>query len=159
MIPPIQDNHETNPLQMRPRLDAEEARPKGLRILLATTDSEIRRSIDKLLQTYNIDTVLASGLEEIKSALAKKDIKACFCGFWLVDGTYRDVVRYLRHQRAEIPVVIVCAPTCPHEYMDYLSALKIRAFDFICHPYRQTDMERILHSPGAMRSQPAQMAT
>lgn len=126
-------------------------------ILLATTDLEIRRTMEELLQSYTINILWATGMEEIKSALAKQGVAACFCGFWLVDGTYRDVVRRLKRQRAEIPVIIVCAPTCPQEYWDYLAALNIRAFDFICHPYRRIDLERILHSAMALRDQPSQM--
>jgi hypothetical protein len=51
----------------------------------------------------------------------------------------------------------VCAPECPHEYRDYLAALNIRAFDFICHPYRRTDLERILHAAIGLRNEPAVM--
>jgi DNA-binding NtrC family response regulator len=121
-------------------------------VVLATTDTEIRRSVGELLQGYAINTIAASGMGEVTSALTQEDVIACFCGFWLVDGTYRDVVRHLKHQRAEVPVVIICAPTCPQEYRDYLAALKIRAFDFICHPYRRTDLERILNSAIALRT-------
>ena len=48
-------------------------------------------------------------------------------------------------------MIIVCAPACPQEYRDYLAALNIRAFDFICHPYRRIDLERILDSASALR--------
>jgi DNA-binding NtrC family response regulator len=129
------------------------------RVLLATTDLEIRQSIGHILQGYKIKTLLASGLQEIKSALTRNDIAACFCGFWLVDGTYRDVVRYLRLQRADIPVIVVCARTCSQEFRDYLSALNIRACDFISYPYREIDIERILQSSTGLQSQPAQLAT
>ena len=129
------------------------------RVLLATTDLEIRQSIGHILQGYKIKTLLASGLQEIKSALTRNDIAACFCGFWLVDGTYRDVVRYLRLQRADIPVIVVCARTCSQEFRDYLSALNIRACDFISYPYREIDIERILQSSIGLQSQPAQLAT
>jgi DNA-binding NtrC family response regulator len=78
--------------------------------------------------------------------LAGQKVSVCFCGFWLLDGTYRDVVRHLKLRRAEIPAVIVCAPSCPHDYRDYLAALNISAFDFICHPYQKSDIERILNS-------------
>ena len=127
-------------------------------ILIATTDPEIRSHMMELVQHYRITTLWASGMEEIKSAVAKSDVAACFCGFWLVDGTYRDVVRHLKRQDAEIPVVIVCAPACPQEYRDYLAALNIRAFDFICHPYRRTDLERILDSVVALRTKPTPMS-
>ena len=115
-------------------------------VLVATNDPEIRESIAELLQLFPLKTVWAKGLEEVKSALTGESVTACLCGFWLVDGTYRDVVRHLRLQPVEIPAILVCAPSCPHEYRDYLAALNIRAFDFICHPYRKTDIERMLLS-------------
>jgi len=128
-------------------------------VLIATTDPDIRHTMAELLQAYAIDTLWASGMEEIKTALANRSVAACFCGFWLVDGTYRDVVRHLKRQNAEMPVIIVCAPTCPHEYRDYLAALNIRAFDFLCHPYRRIDLERILNSAFAFRERQTQTST
>jgi DNA-binding NtrC family response regulator len=115
-------------------------------IVMATNDPEIRDNMANLFRRYNVNTDWVSGLEETKRALSGANVAACFCGFWLVDGTYRDVVRHLKSQPVELPVIIVCAPKCPDEYRDYLAALNIRAFDFICHPYRPTDLERILHS-------------
>ena len=115
-------------------------------ILLATVDPDIRASMSLLLKNYNVKAVSVTGLEELRLALARENISACFCGFWLVDGTYRDVVRQLRRQPNEIPVIVVCAPGCSQEYRDYLAALNMRAFDYICHPYRKADLERILHS-------------
>jgi DNA-binding NtrC family response regulator len=160
MIPPASEIQKIREqLDTKTHLDPKLSFSKTANILLATTDSEIRHTISELLQGYKINTMLATGLEEIKSAVAKNEIAACFCGFWLVDGTYRDVVRHLRIQSAEIPVVIVCEPACPHEYRDYLAALKIRAFDFLCYPYRRFDMERILHSAILSRDHAALMPT
>lgn len=115
-------------------------------VLLATNDQEIHGSMSDLLQAFPVKTLWARGMEEVKYILAREKVSVCFCGFWLVDGTYRDLVGQLRLRRAEIPAVIVCAPSCPHEYSNYLATLNIRAFDFICHPYRMSDIERILHS-------------
>jgi DNA-binding NtrC family response regulator len=128
-------------------------------VLVATNDSDIREGMSELLQSYGMNTLLASGMEEIKSALAKRNISACFCGFWLVDGTFRDIVRHMKRQRDEIPVIVVCGPACPYEYQDYLAALNIRAFDFISHPYRRSDVERILGSTVAPRNKLVQMPT
>jgi DNA-binding NtrC family response regulator len=122
-------------------------KPRGT-VLVATNDLEIHGSMSELLAPFSVRTVWCRGMEEVKRILARQNVSVCFCGFWLLDGTYRDVVRYLRLQRAEIPAVIVCAPSCPHDYRDYLAALNISAFDFICHPYRKTDIERILNSAG-----------
>jgi DNA-binding NtrC family response regulator len=138
------------------RSDTGEARLARQRILLATADSEVGLHISDLLQNYPVDVLRASRMEEIKLAIAKGNIAACLCGFWLVDGTYRDVVRHLKSQRTEVPVIIICAPTCPQEYRDYLAALNIRAFDFICHPYRRSDLERTLQAAIASRNKPDQ---
>jgi len=115
-------------------------------ILLATVDPDIRASMSALLDSYNVKAVPVTGLEELRVALTRETVSACFCGFWLLDGTYRDVVRQLKRQPVEIPVIVVCAPGCSQEYRDYLAALNIRAFDYICYPYRKADVERILYS-------------
>jgi DNA-binding NtrC family response regulator len=138
-------------------LDSTPASSKVKRVLLATTDFEIRRSISELLQSCGVNTLFASGMEEIKSALAKGKVSACFCGLWLVDGTFRDIVRHMKRQREEIPVIVVGAPACPDEYQNYFAALNIRAFDFIPHPYRRSDVERILGSAVASRNKLVQM--
>jgi DNA-binding NtrC family response regulator len=124
-------------------------------IVLGTTDPQILDGMGELLRGYRLNTIWVRSVEEVRAALAENDVFACFCGFWLVDGTYRDVVRLLRHRPTELPMIIVCSPQCPQEYRDYLAALNIRAFDFICHPYRNMDLERILESAVALRNSPA----
>jgi DNA-binding NtrC family response regulator len=126
-------------------------------VLVATVDSVISDSMRELLQNYPLRTIWAKGVEEVRAVLASEDVGACFCGFWLVDGTYRDVVRLLKRQPVEVPAIIVCAPACPHEYRDYLAALNIRAFDFICHPYRKSDFEQILRRAISERCQSAEV--
>jgi hypothetical protein len=128
-------------------------------VLVATVDTAITNSMRELLEMYPLRTLWAKGVDEVKSLLARENVAACFCGFWLVDGTYRDVVRHLRRQQVEIPAIVVCAPACPHEYRDYLAALNIRAFDFICYPYRKTDMERILRAAITERGQLVRLQT
>jgi DNA-binding NtrC family response regulator len=126
-------------------------------VLVATTDPVISDNMRSLLQMYPLRTLWAKGVGEVGALLAKENVAACFCGFWLVDGTYRDVVRLLKHQPMEVPAIIVCEPACPIEYRDYLAALNIRAFDFICHPYRKTDLERILQATLSERAAAARL--
>jgi len=127
-------------------------------IVLATTDPRILDGVGALLRGYRVNTLWARGIHELQTALAEQDVLACFCGFSLVDGTYRDVARLLKHRTAGVPMIVVCSPECPQEYRDYLAALNIRAFDFICHPYRSSDLERILESVVALRHPPARAA-
>jgi DNA-binding NtrC family response regulator len=115
-------------------------------ILVATVDPDIRSSLTALLEANPAKIVSAKSVKEVRAALAKEDVSACFCGFWLVDGTYRDVMRHLKSRPAEIPAIIACPPKCPHESRDYLAALNIRGFDFICYPYTADDLERVLRT-------------
>jgi len=129
-----------------PRLESIDLHKSQATVLLATNDLEIHGTMSELLAPFSVKTIWSKGLQEVKYVLAREKVSVCFCGFWLLDGTYRDVLRHLRLQRAETPAVLVCAPSCPHDYRDYLAALNISAFDFICHPYRKSDIERILNS-------------
>jgi DNA-binding NtrC family response regulator len=115
-------------------------------VLVATVDPDIRGSLSALLGAYPAKTVWANSVEGVRSALAKENVSACCCGFWLLDGTYRDVIRLLKSRPIEIPSIIACAPGCPDEYQDYLAALNIRAFDFISFPYSAAHLERVLRA-------------
>jgi len=134
-----------------------QARPSELTVLIATVDSTICNSMRELLQTYSLKTIWVKGLNEMRAVLAKKRVAACFCGPWLVDGTYRDAIGLLKCQPVEIPAIVVCDPACTHEYRDYFAALNIRAVDFICYPYRRSDMNRILRAAIVERFQSARL--
>ena len=129
----------------------------GPTVLVATVDPVISSSMRDLLQMYPLRTLWARGLADTRALLSKENVAACFCGFWLIDGTYRDVVRLLKRRPLEIPAIIVCEPACSNEYRDYLASLHIRAFDFICHPYRKTDLARILQATLSERAHAARL--
>src|SRR5215472_18606127 len=122
-------------------------------VLVATAEPTISTSMRELLDRYSLRTICVRGMEGVRATLAKETVSVCFCGFWLIDGTYRDVVCLLKQQTVEVPAIIVCSPSCPQEYRDYLAALNLRAFDFLYHPYRKADVDRILRAaiPECMR--------
>jgi len=126
-------------------------------VLVATVEPVISDSMRDLLQMYPLRTLWAKGVGEVRTLLTQENVAACFCGFWLIDGTYRDIVRLLKRRPVEIPTIVVCEPGCPKEYRDYLASLNIRAFDFICHPYRKTDLERILQAKLSERALSARL--
>lgn len=115
-------------------------------VLIATVDTEIRQGLADLLEIASINAIWVGSVEDVKTIVAKERIAACLCGFWLQDGTYREVIRHLRRGRLDIPAIIVSAPACPHEYRDYLAAMNLGALDFLCHPYQQSDLDRMLES-------------
>lgn len=113
-------------------------------ILIATVAPEIYNDLKELLQTFSFNTIWSKGVETAKHTLAKEKIVACLCGFWLQDGTYRELVRHIRRENMEIPLILVSEPDCPHEYRDYLAAMNIGTLDFLSHPYKKTDLEGML---------------
>lgn len=135
--------------------------PEWPTVLVTTIDPEIRSGLAELFQAFSLNTIWLKGVEATKSMLAKERITACLCGFWLQDGTCRELVRHIRRERVEIPVIIVSAPACPDEYRDYLTAMHSGALDFLCHPYRKSDLERTLRVAmgGRARSMRQQAST
>src|ERR1700675_2763937 len=85
-------------------------------VLVASADAGMRDGMSELLQSFSVRTKWARGVEEANNWLTQEDISACFCGFWLADGTYRELVKRIKREAAEIPVIIVSAPTCSNEY-------------------------------------------
>ena len=133
-------------------------------ILVATVDPEIRSNLAALFEANPLEIFWAKSVKEVRSALAKENVSACICGFWLVDGTYREVMRQLKSRPVEIPAIIACPPKCSNESRDYFAALHICGFDFICYPYSAEDLQRVLrpvnppqpspgHMPSSMRGQ------
>jgi DNA-binding NtrC family response regulator len=121
-------------------------------LLIAAADPDIREGLKDLLRGFLVNSIWVNGVEDAKRMLAKERIAACLCGFWLQDGTYRELVRHLRREKIEVSVIIVSAPSCPNEYGDYLAAMNIGALDFLCYPYRPFDFERMLESAIATSS-------
>lgn len=113
-------------------------------VLIATIDPEIQDSLAQLLEHSAINAIWVGSVEDVKTVIARENIAACLCGFWLQDGTYREVIRHLRRERVEIPAIIVSSPTCPQEFRDYLAAMNLGALHFLCYPHQRSDFEKIL---------------
>jgi len=121
-------------------------------VLIATIDPEIRAALAELLEGAAIDAIWVNGVKEFKTVVARERVAACLCGFWLQDGTYREVIRHLRRERLDIPAIIISAPACPQEFRDYLAAMNLGTLDFLSYPYRQADLTQMLESALAAQS-------
>jgi DNA-binding NtrC family response regulator len=113
-------------------------------ILIATIDHDIRAALTDLLESANIEVICVSSVKGVKALIGKKRISACLCGFWLQDGTYREVIRHLRRERMDIPAIIISAPTCPQEFREYLAAINLGALDVLSYPFQRSDFDRML---------------
>lgn len=113
-------------------------------VLIATIDPEIQEALTQLLECSSINAIWVGSVEDVKTVIARENVAACLCGFWLQDGTYREVIRHLRRERMDIPAIIVSSPTCPQEFRDYLAAMNLESLHFLCYPYERADFEKIL---------------
>jgi DNA-binding NtrC family response regulator len=122
--------------------------------LIATIDTEIREALANLLEDAAVNAIWVSGVKDVKTLVARERIVACLCGFWLQDGTYREVIRHLRRERMDIPAIIVTGSAYPPEYRDYLAAMNLGALDLLCYPYQKSEFNRMLESAVAAWSVP-----
>jgi DNA-binding NtrC family response regulator len=129
------------------------------KVLVGTAESHVSESLRNLLKQHEVKVLWARSVGEVKVALDDEDVAAFFCGFWLLDGTYRDVMSLLKQKRSSLPFVIVSGPNQPEGYMDNFASLNKRIFDFISHPYRREDFERILKSALGVRPEFLQHST
>ena len=118
--------------------------PDAPTVLVAALDWQVRSGLSAALTTFAINTEWVSSVSEATRVLDARDVSACLCGYWLEDGTFKDLARRIRRSAAKIPVIAVSAPACRNEYRDYLAAMNIGAFEFLCHPYQKTDLDRVL---------------
>jgi CheY-like chemotaxis protein len=118
--------------------------PDAPKVLVAAIDWQVRVGLSTVLPCFTINTVWVASVAEASRVLESKDISACLCAFWLEDGTFKDLARYMRRLETKVPVIAVSAPACRNEYRDYLAAMNIGAFDFLCHPYLKSDLDRVL---------------
>jgi DNA-binding NtrC family response regulator len=118
--------------------------PDAPTVLVAALDWQVRIGLSAVLSSFAINTEWVSSVSDATKILDTKDISACLCGYWLEDGTFKDLARHIRRSTAKIPMIAVSAPACRNEYRDYLAAMNIGAFEFLCHPYQKTDLDRVL---------------
>jgi len=128
-------------------------------VLIAAVDNDIRAALTQLLEVANVEAVWVRSVKDVKALTAKRKITACLCGFWLQDGTYREVVRHLRRERMDIPAIIVSAATCPHEFREYLAAIDLGSLDILSYPYEQSDFDRIMEFAISSRTESARQSS
>lgn len=128
-------------------------------VVIASANASIRSQMSRLLLEDSLNVILVSGLEEFKIVLEYENVVACICGFHLSNGVTRDVVTQAHEQPIEIPVVIASAPANPNEYEEFLASLNMGAFDFICHPYRPTEVRNIMWSAIKFHGELARLQT
>jgi DNA-binding NtrC family response regulator len=103
------------------------------KILVASSDLEMRRSIIAILRRLGADPVCASTVSQSREVLAERSVGLAFCDRHFVDGTYRDLLdfvnSYLRARKTR--VVLATNFVEPGEYAE---AKRWGVFDVIASP-------------------------
>lgn len=120
------------------------ASASSLTILIASGSDEVRQELSDLLQGYHLDSLAVPSLQAARTLLATRRIAVIVCSVALEGGTYRDLLTEVKHKTLGIPVIVASTPVASDEYRDYLASVNSGAFDFVCHPYQQKELDRIL---------------
>ncbi len=118
----------------------------GPQILVVCSHPTITDELSQLLLQCGVVPVHARGVTESKSILAAGRVALVVCSTHLADGSYADLISQLRRSKPPVPVVIASSLVNNDEYREYLNAMRLGAFDFICSPYRRLEIERIVNN-------------
>jgi DNA-binding NtrC family response regulator len=121
------------------------------KVAIATADSSVQSSLSKILEGFSIEAIWLKNTDDVRRAFARDSIACFLCGFWLENGTYREAVKHIKKQVSQVPFLMVSTPGATNEYRDYLASLNVGAFDFICYPYQEVEVKRILQAALAER--------
>jgi DNA-binding NtrC family response regulator len=104
-------------------------------ILVASPESEMRRSIVAILRRLGVDAICASSVKESAGVMATRNIGLIFCDRHFVDGSYRDLVALAASGLGEgrTRVVLTANFIGPGEYQE---AIHSGVFDVIASPNR-----------------------
>jgi DNA-binding NtrC family response regulator len=109
-------------------------------ILVASPESEMRRSVVAILRRLGVDAVCASTVKESAEVMATRNIGLIFCDRHFVDGNYRDLVALAGSGLGEgrTRVVLTANFIGPGEYQE---AIHSGVFDVIASPNRTLAVE------------------
>lgn len=114
---------------------------KPLRVLVALSDFESRKSLAGALEGKGLDPVFVSTLNETRAILDRDPVAMVFCETKLKDGGFKDLLGVSNRTGPKVPVV-VCAPFYDKDL--YLEAMCQGAYDFIAYPYLHQEVDWIL---------------
>ena len=117
-------------------------------VLLIAAASESRLGLAAALGGFGVRSIVSSTMAQAEAVLASEAIRLIICADTLPDGSFRDILRFVRGSDLPIPVVV---SSFRGDVDQYLEAMELGAFDFIASPIRAPELEAILHA--ALRPQ------
>jgi DNA-binding NtrC family response regulator len=113
----------------------------GLPILIISCRPENRRMLLRVFDGLPIDSYSASTISQACESLAARSFSVVFCEERLSDGSYRDLLQYVRANCEGTRFVVML---CTGEWEEYLEALRLGAEEVLRCPLQPTDIDLAL---------------
>ncbi len=128
---------------------------QALPILVVSCRPENRRMLMRVFEGLPIDSYSAPSIQQAREAMSHRSFSVVFCEERLPDGTYADLLAYIRLSIRTAPdsanspaglsedtrfVVMLCTG----EWEEYLEALRLGAEEVLRWPLQPTDVDLAL---------------
>jgi len=122
------------------RQEATSKPPNGL---VVSSDEEVCRKLAKSLGQCGLAAIFASTVVESRIALAGREVFVVLCNECLADGTYEDIVEFVRRSHTRIPLVVVSRTG---EWPEYIRSVDRGAFDYVAYPPIREELQRVIRN-------------
>jgi DNA-binding NtrC family response regulator len=113
----------------------------GLPVLVVSCRPDNRKMLMHVFDGLPIDGYSAPSIQQAKEALQLRPFSLVFCEERLADGSYVDLLRYVRLTHNDTRVVVLL---CTGEWEEYLEALRLGAEEVLRCPLQPTDIDLAL---------------
>jgi len=113
-----------------------------LEALIVSNNPELSRIVSAMLGSCGLETKRCSTLKEARTMLASNSIQMVFCENFLLDGSFRELLRAIADSRRGIPVVVLSSLG---GWQSHREAIESGAFGCIAPPFRSREIEQIVN--------------
>ena len=117
--------------------------PPPTPILVVSSELHNRCALADILNREHWETICASTVNQCRQVLAKRNVTLVFCDRQLPDGTYCDVLSFIRSSNVNVPVVVTSRLA---DWNEYFEVLNEGGFDLIASPCHATEVIRVARS-------------
>lgn len=114
--------------------------PPPIRILIVSSELHNRCALADILNREHWQTICASTVNQCREVLARRNVTLVFCERQLPDGTYCDVLNFIRSSNVNVPVVVTSRLA---DWNEYFEVLNEGGFDLIATPCYATEAIRV----------------
>lgn len=113
---------------------------KDIRILIVDDEEILAWSIETELKSHGADVITAASIRNAIESFNRFNPDLCICDIRLPDGSGMELLKKWRHEKADIPIILITAHGAIESAID---ALRLGAFDYLQKPF---DMKSLVAS-------------